>query len=125
MFTKSVLSSIKDPELRSSLHLDKTDPKQESPVVWIRDSFDHIRKAPDNNYGPNPKNGSLQQSDLLRKFYLTIAEKGLQRAYQTSQFKPEDLPSCKFCVYISVINPDGTLKLFVCTQFRARTYQPP
>ena len=107
MFTKSVLSSIKDPELRSSLHLDKTDTEQESPVVWISNSFAHISEAPDDNYGPKPNNRSLQQSDLLRKFYLTIAEKGLQCAYQTSQFKPEDLPHCKFCVYILVINPDG------------------
>ena len=94
MFTASVLSSIKDPELRKTLHLDETDKEHDSQVVWLRDSFDNIRKAPDDKYGPDPANGSLQQSDLLRKFYLTIAEKGLKYAYDNSEFEftPGDLP---------------------------------
>lgn len=107
MFTKSVLSSIKNPELRQSLHLDGTDKEHESPVVWIRDSFDNIRQATeatDDKYGPDPKTGSLQQSDLLRKFYMTIAEHGLQYAYllDKSEFKPNDLPHCKFCIICRV-----------------------
>ena len=92
MFTAHVLSSIKDPELRKKLHLDKTDKEQDSQVVWLRNNLDNIRRAPDDKYGPDPANGSLQQSDLLRKFYLTIAEKGLKYAYGHSEFTPGDLP---------------------------------
>ena len=99
MFTASVLSSIKDPELRKTLHLDETDKEHDSQVVWLRDSFDNIGKAPDDKYGPDPANGSLQQSDLLRKFYLTIAEKGLKYAYDHSEFTPGDLPHGKLLSY--------------------------
>ena len=95
MFTAHVLSSIKDPELRKKLHLDKTDKEQVSQVPWLSNNLDNIQRAPDDKYGPDPADGSLQQTDLLRKFYLAIAKKGLKYAYDHSEFTPDDLPHGK------------------------------
>ena len=104
-FTDNVLSSIKDPELRKSLHLDKDDKEEASQVCWISKGLRHITSVSEDggdfqpNYpGPDDKK-PYQQIDLLRKFYLTIAEKGLAYAYQHSEFTPKD-------IHISV--PKGT-----------------
>lgn len=99
MFTQKVLSTIHDPDLRKAIHLDETDPEEESRLSWIKDDYDK-RPPPTSaiigeiDLGPNPVNDSLQQSDLLRRFYLAIAINGLKFAYDNAGrlFKPGDLP---------------------------------
>ncbi len=101
MFTQKVLSAVQDQELRSAAHLDDTDPEQESRLAWVKDDVDRHPLTPSSliirkeiNVGPDPSNKSLQQSDLLRRFYLAIAINGLKFAYDHagSLFKPDDLP---------------------------------
>lgn len=90
-FTENVLSSIKDPELQKSLHLNKDDKEKASQVCWISKGLSHIKSMSEDGYvGPDDKK-PYQQIDLLREFYLAIAEKGLAYAYQYSEFNPKDV----------------------------------
>lgn len=91
MFTKNVLHSVVDPELKGALHLDKGDKDNESRINWVVDNVNEIVKY---ITGVQPSDdGSLQQSDLLREFYLSIATKNLKFAYDhTHIFKPSDMP---------------------------------
>ena len=93
MFTASVLSSINNPELRRTLHLEEDDKEPETQVAWIKTNFPCCDDD-DREFGPDPENGSLQQSDLLRKFYLTIAKSGLLCTYKQAGtiLDPSDLP---------------------------------
>ena len=94
MFATSVLDGIKDRELRNALHLDDKGPT--STVSWIGDGIKHIK--PVVGYEPvkpeQPK--PIAPIDLLRQFYLSIAEKGLEKTYEkygddVSPLKP-DIP---------------------------------
>lgn len=96
MFTQRVLSAIHDPDLRKKLHLDARGRQHESRVEWIKkdiNKYPGIARVANIDFGPDPSNDSLQQSDLLRQFYLTIAIYGLQYAYNNQVFGPDDLPS--------------------------------
>ena len=94
MFTRKVLSSIKNPELRRALHLDDSDPIPESDVTWIRDGMDKLLDKVEKVDIVNCRDDVLQQSDLLRQFYLSIAMCSLQFAYDNANeiVKPGDLP---------------------------------
>jgi NADPH-dependent 2,4-dienoyl-CoA reductase/sulfur reductase-like enzyme len=95
-YTERVLSTIHNPELRKRLHRDEKGRERDSRVEWIKDDVNKFPRKPfDIDFGPDPSNGSLQQSDLLRKFYLTIAIYGLQYAYNHHLFGPGDLPGPK------------------------------
>ena len=89
MFTKRVLSEIRDPELKQRLSSRKG---KESRLEWIKDNISKFRFP--GTRGTVDVSGSLQQTDLLREFYLSIAEKGLQYAYDNANqyVKPGDLP---------------------------------
>ena len=86
MFTKRVLSEIRDSELKQRL---SSKEGRESRLEWIKDAIDKFGTR-----GTVDVSGSLQQTDLLREFYLSIAEKGLRYAYDhANQYvKPRDLP---------------------------------
>ena len=96
MFTRSVLSCIHDDELKNTLHLGKHD--EEPDLGWSSNDIDINKLKPKDiapeDVGPDPTSGSLQQSDLLRKFYLCIAIHGLQCAHQHAHRfkKPGNLP---------------------------------
>ena len=89
-----MLGTIHNPELRKKLHLD--DSKQASQIGWIKENIHKFptRGVANVDIGPDPATGSLQQSDLLRKFYLAIAMNSLQYAYDTESkiFDQGDLP---------------------------------
>ena len=89
MFTKKVLKEIHDPELKQRLFPKKG---KESWIDWIKKNVDKFRFP--RTHGTVDVSGSLQQTDLLRDFYLSIAEKGLQYAYDNANqlVKPGDLP---------------------------------
>lgn len=96
MLTSSVLRGIRDPELRKALHLDDAEPDAElSTVNWLGTDVKEFK--PDKETGgeiePEAEEKPLQQSDLLRKFYLSIATKGLGRTYKHAghMLKPGDL----------------------------------
>ena len=93
MFTKGVFSSINNSELRRTVHLDEYDKEPETQVGWIKTKVNNFSCCDDDDFGPDPENGSLQHSDLLRKFYLTIAKSGLLCAYKQAStiFDPSDL----------------------------------
>ena len=96
MFTNSVLRGIKDPDLRKKLHLDDDGQDTESTLNWLRSDVKEFE--PDEESGGNDDVGnednSLQQSDLLRRFYLSIARRGLKWTYNHSKhiLTPDDLP---------------------------------
>ena len=93
-YTKRILSNISDPELKKDLHLVDGDPENESRLRWILDKIDKIKPLEDAGAADKPDHppDSYQQSDLLRNFYLLIAEKGLAVAYKEAKFTPGDLP---------------------------------
>ena len=92
-YTERVLSAIHNPELRKRLHRDNRGRECESHVEWIKTDINNFPPTHANtDFGPDPSNGSLQQSDLLRKFYLSIAKCGLQFTYDHQIFGPGDLP---------------------------------
>ena len=85
-YTGRVLSAFHTPELRRGK-------QHESRIEWIKKDINKFPRHPlDIDFGPDPSNGSLQQTDLLRKFYLTIAIYGLQYAYNQQLFGPGNLP---------------------------------
>ena len=92
-FFEICLSSIKDPELRKALHLDNDDKEEVSQVCWLSKELHNIKSVGgDFQLGPDDKK-PYQQIDLLREFYLAIAEKGLAYAYQHSKFTPNEVPN--------------------------------
>ena len=99
-FTENVLSSIKHKDLRKTLQLDKRG-KSSSPsqVDWIKKGLRNIQRVREEIdsqtvYSGEDDSKPLQQTDLLRDFYMTIAENGLNYAYihADSETKPSDLP---------------------------------
>lgn len=99
MLTKKILSDIGNPELKKRLSENKA-----GRLEWIQNSIDKFRFH--RIRGTVDVSGSLQQTDLLRPFYLAIAEHGLQYAFDNaSQFvKPGDLPVSVQTNTISVPN---------------------
>ena len=90
-YTDRVLSACHTPELRR-LH-GPQGKQRESRIEWIKKDINKFPRHPlDIDFGPDPSNGSLQQTDLLRKFYLTIAIYGLQYAYNQQLFGPGNPP---------------------------------
>ena len=82
MLTRKVLSTISDPELRASLKLNsnttETSLDKVSRISWIIDDID--------NFSPeSPTTSRLQQTNLLRNFYMSIAEHDLQYAYKRAK----------------------------------------
>ena len=67
-----------------------------SPLNWVKSNVIN-NFQPDAHSGgqisPKDEQKPLQQSDLLRKFYLSIAEHGLKHTFMQDEFKPEDLPN--------------------------------
>lgn len=91
-YTKRILSNISDPELKRTLHLDAGDPENESRLRWILDKINNIKPLGAGAGEPDHPPDCYQQNDLLRKFYLLIAEQDLAVAYKEAKFKPGDLP---------------------------------
>ena len=91
-FTASVLDGIKDRELRKELHLDGEGPDAPTTVNWIGDGIKHFEPIVD--YKPKklqPK--PIAPIDLLRQFYLYIAEKGLKKTFKhANKLEPVDVP---------------------------------
>ena len=90
MFTQRVLEEVRNPELRKILFSKGKD--KESRLQWIRDKIKNLHFP--KRKGTVDVSGSLQQSDLLREFYLAIAENGLQYTFDNANqyLKPGDLP---------------------------------
>jgi hypothetical protein len=87
-YTQRIFSVFNTPELKKRL---QHDGKGNNRVGWLKHGID---KLPRNlGLGPDPSNGSLQQSDLLRNFYLTIAISGLDYTYNQQNYGPGDKPS--------------------------------
>ena len=78
MYTSRVLSDMgaDDPELRARLFPLKG---KESSVQWIQNNINRFSTT---NATVDTGTDSLQQSDLLREFYLTIAKHGLHAAFK-------------------------------------------
>ena len=96
-FTENVLSSIKHKDLRKALQLDEgSSPSQ---VGWIKQGLRNIPRAHEEigsqtAYSGEKDKKPYQQTDVLRDFYMTIAQHGLNVAYihADSELKPSDLP---------------------------------
>jgi hypothetical protein len=92
-YVKRVFNNIQHPELRKRIKRDTQGKEHVNAVGWIEEDLDKFPgKVLNYIFGPDPSNGSLQQSDLLRNFYLTIAVFGLRFAYNHQIFGPGDLP---------------------------------
>ena len=90
MFTQRVLEEVRNPELRKILFSKGKD--KASRLEWIQDKIKNLHFP--KRKGTVDVSGSLQQSDLLREFYLAIAENGLQYTFDHANqyLKPGGLP---------------------------------
>jgi hypothetical protein len=93
-YTQRIFSLFNTPEFKKRLRRDRKGRSFNNRTGWLKHG---INKLPRNlhsfDLGPDPSNGSLQQSDLLRNFYLTIAICGLDYAYNQQNYGPGDMPS--------------------------------
>ena len=95
MFTKRILSTIDDPELKKVVHLKESN-EDAGCLSWILNGVKVLSAPavkPESTY-LDEKSQYVQQSDLLRKFYMSIVIYGLKFTldHASEMFTPDDLP---------------------------------